>query len=151
MTATNPATEVEDEAILRRLLDADLSSLGFDNAEVRATLLRLQERLPADEPDSAPGFLTTTQAARQLGVQSSNTIKNWARSGYLRGVRRGGRLLIPTSEIARIRDADHVERVRRTEQLLDASVALGDDDIPEATLRDLAENRPGILPWHRTK
>ena len=151
MTVTNPVTEVADEAILQRLLEADLSSLGFDNAEVRATLLRLQERLPADEPDSEREFLTTTQAARQLGVQSSNTVKNWVQSGYLRGVRRGGRLLIPTSEIARIRDADRVERVRRTEQLLDASAALGDDDIPEATLRDLTENRPGTLPWQRTK
>ena len=91
------------------------------------------------------------EAARQLGVQSSNTIKNWVQSGYLRGVRRGGRLLIPIDEIARIRDADRVECVRRTESLLDASAALGGDDIPEELLRELAENRPGSLPWQRAK
>jgi excisionase family DNA binding protein len=150
MAAKQVLTE-DDEATLHRLLEADLSPAGLDTEAVHALVRRLQAQ--ARQGTAAPPterLFTTTQAAQLLGIQSSNTIKNWVRSGYLHGVRRGSRTLIPASEIARIRDTDRVQRVRRTAQLLDASAALGGEDgMTEEMLRELSADRPGRLPWQR--
>lgn len=140
----------DDEATLHQLLEADLSPAGLDTDAVRALVRRLQAQAQQADDRNAERLLTTTRAAQLLGIQSSNTIKNRVRSGYLHGVRRGSRTLIPASEIARIRDADRVRRVRQTEALLDASAALGsEDDMTEEMLRRLSDERPGALPWQR--
>ena len=47
-------------------------------------------------------LLTVSQAAEALSA-SSQTIRNWIRSGRLRGVRIGNRFLIPHAEIERMR------------------------------------------------
>src|SRR5438270_6931391 len=47
-------------------------------------------------------LLTVSQAAEALSA-STQTIRNWIRSGRLRGVRIGNRFLIPHGEIERMR------------------------------------------------
>jgi excisionase family DNA binding protein len=151
--ATKPLLTDEEEAILHQLLETDLSPAGLDTRAVREVVRRLRTQVQQQNDTSPPErLLTTTQAAQLLGIQSSNTIKNWVRSGYLNGVRRGSRILIPASEIARIREEDPVRRVRHTELLLDASAALGsEDDMTEGQLHELSAERPGTLPWQRAR
>jgi excisionase family DNA binding protein len=50
----------------------------------------------------APELLTVSQAAEALSA-TSQTIRNWIRSGRLRAVRIGNRFLIPTEEVERMR------------------------------------------------
>ena len=66
------------------MLDAAL------HAEVTEALRKagradLAARLPAVAAD---GMVTTTQAARLLGVASPNTVKNWLAGGHFPGARR---------------------------------------------------------------
>jgi excisionase family DNA binding protein len=153
MTIKQVLTE-DDEAILHQLLETDLSPAGLDTEAVRGLVKRLQTQQVEQGKDVIPAdrLLTTTQAAQLLGIQSSNTIKNWVRSGYLNGVRRGARTLIPASEVARIREEDRVRRVRHTELLLDASAALGSEDsMTDEMLREISAERPGTPPWQRTR
>jgi excisionase family DNA binding protein len=46
-------------------------------------------------------LITVSQAAEALSA-STQTIRNWIRSGQLRGVRVGNRFLVPQGEIARM-------------------------------------------------
>ncbi|MGZ6616908.1 MAG: helix-turn-helix domain-containing protein [Solirubrobacteraceae bacterium] len=50
----------------------------------------------------APELLTVSQAAEALSA-TSQTIRNWIRSGRLPAVRIGNRFLIPPEEVARLR------------------------------------------------
>ena len=50
----------------------------------------------------APELLTVSQAAEALSA-TSQTIRNWIRSGRLPAVRIGNRFLIPPDEVARLR------------------------------------------------
>ena len=47
-------------------------------------------------------LLTASQAAEALSA-TSQTIRNWIRSGQLQAVRIGNRFLIPSSEVGRMR------------------------------------------------
>lgn len=97
----------------------------------------------------AERLLTTTEAARLLGVRSINTIKSWCRTGYITGVTHGSRTLIPMSEIERIQDSDRVRSLRTAERLHDESSELGGDEMTQEELDALDAGRPGTLPWLR--
>ena len=98
----------------------------------------------------ADRLLTTTDAARLLGIRSPNTILAWCRTGYLRGVKRGGRTMIPLSEVERITDGAPLRAVKAAETLHDLASALGGDEgLSEAEMEQLHATRPGRLPWER--
>src|SRR5579872_3521292 len=88
------------------LLQARRAAAGGDMAE---TLRQLDKALESIKTDR---LLTSTEAARLLGIRSPNTILGWCRTGYLHGVTRGSRTMIPLSEVARIQQSDQVHMVR---------------------------------------
>jgi hypothetical protein len=115
-----------------------------DTARAVARLDQIIEGLGSEQ------LLTTTEAARLLGVRSPNTVKLWCRTGYLHGVRRGGRTMLPLSEIERIQESDQVRAVRASDQLHNAIDEFGvAEGLTDDELADLAAARPGKNPWER--
>ncbi len=95
-------------------------------------------------------FLTTTEAARALGIRSVNTIKLWVKTGYLKGRKMGGRTLIPQSEVERLEDDERVRAMRAIGRLHEESSDLGrDEGMTPEELWNLSEGRPGTLPWKK--
>ena len=106
--------EIADE--MRRLADA--ASEAHGDVELQQLLEVIQRRRVR-----APSiWVRSTEAAEMLGV-SRNTVKKWARTGYLRGARQDpdGWWHIPRAS---------VERVAAAERLMDAVPDLGDDALP---------------------
>ena len=97
-----------------------------------------------------PALLTTAEAAEALGVRSVNTIKLWVKTGYIHGVKRGSRTLIPASEIERIESDDRVKAMRVVDRLHEESSDLGTEDgLTDEQMLDLITGRPGTPPWRR--
>ncbi len=97
-----------------------------------------------------PALLTTAEAAEALGVRSVNTIKLWVKTGYIHGVKRGSRTLIPASEIERIESDDRVKAMRVVDRLHEESSDLGaEDGLTDEQMLDLIAGRPGTPPWRR--
>jgi excisionase family DNA binding protein len=122
MTLANRSRTVDAE--LRTALD-DVRELDVELGERLAALIEERERSRDSD------YLTSTQAAEALGV-SRNTVKKWARLGYLADSYRtdGGHVRIPRRE---------VERVARLEHLIVASPE------PTGPAPQPEENSP--LPW----
>ncbi len=118
---------------------------GGDMAE---TVRQLDEVLTHIEPDR---LLTSTEAAHLLGIRSPNTVLMWCRTGYLHGVKRGGRTLIPLSEVERIKkDGDKVRLDQALDRLHDEAEDFGSPrGMTEEEMEILHQSRPGILPWER--
>lgn len=127
------------------LLQARQAAQEGDLTETMRQLDRALERI---EPDH---LLTSAEAARLLGVRSPNTILGWCRTGYLRGVKRGGRTLVPLSEVERIQEGDQVRLIQALDALHDQTVELGSDEgMTDEEMELLHQTRPGTLPWERT-
>lgn len=124
-----------------------LETAAVTDANVTAAAEKLRGVLRAAE---AHNLLTTAEAAAALGVRSINTVKRWVKTGYIHGVQRNERTLIPMSEILRIHDDDRV-RTQRALSTLQKEVADfgGQDDLTEEELAGLRAGRPGRLPWQR--
>lgn len=90
-----------------------------------ATLIEERDRSRDTE------YLTSTEAAEALGV-SRNTVKKWARLGYLHGAYRtdGGHVRIPRRE---------VDRVARLEGLM--------AETPEPTGPAPQPDETAVAPW----
>lgn len=108
------ASEVADE--IRHLADAART----EHREIE--LSQILGLLSADRGQAESPWMRSTEAAERLGV-SRNTVKKWARTGYLRGARQDpdGWWRIPRASV------EHVAHV-------------------EATLDDAPEVE-GPLPW----
>lgn len=126
------------------LAQARQAAVGGNLAE---TVRQLDKALEQIKPDR---LLTSGEAASMLGVRSPNTILGWCRTGYIHGVTRGGRTMIPLSEVERIQDGDRVRTMRALDELHDQTAELGSDEgLTEEELEMLHETRPGTLPWER--
>ena len=122
-----------------------LEATAMADANVKAAADKLRRAL--HEAD-AHNLLTTAEAAAALGIRSINTVKRWVKTGYLHGVQRNGRIMIPVSEIARIRDDDRV-REQRAASLSQDEIADFGRELTDAELRALKAGRPGRPPWER--
>ena len=122
MTLANRPRTVDDE--LRTALD-DVRALDPALGDRVATLIDERDRSRDTE------YLTSTEAAEALGV-SRNTVKKWARLGYLHYAYRtdGGHVRIPRRE---------VDRVARLERLM--------SETPEPTGPSPEADETAALPW----
>lgn len=92
-------------------------------------------------------LLTTTEAARLLGIRSVNTLKSLVRTERLQTVFHGNRMMIPLAEIERIQQSERVRGIRASDRMHDATAELGGGDLSEGALADLEAGRPGRLLW----
>jgi len=77
-------------------------------------------------------------------VRSINTVKLWHCNGFLSGVQRGNRTMIPLAEIERVR------AIRAADRLHDASSEFGvPEGLSNEEMQRLSAARPGRLPWQR--
>jgi len=130
-------------------LRADLLHIreAAQGGDMIETVRQLDKVLSHIEPDH---LLTSTEAAHLLGVRSPNTVLLWCRTGYLHGVKRGGRTLVPLSEVERIKDGDKVRLDRALDRLHDEAEDFGSPrDMTEDEMEMLHQARPGTLPWAR--
>ena len=110
----------------------------------------LQELDHAVASLDADQLLTTTEAARLLGIRAPNTLLAWCRTGYITGVKRGGRTMISLAEIERIKDGNPVHAIRAADQLHDRAAELGSDEgLSDEEMEQFHLARPGSLPWER--
>ena len=92
-----------------RLLAQNLRQEGrVEDAEVVDELVQSVEKQAARSQ-----YATTGEVAQRLGV-SRQTVVNWIKRGFLPGVKLGGRLVVPTTEMAR------VEEIARLLDIVDA-------------------------------
>ncbi len=80
----------------------------LEDAEVVDTLVSSVEKQA-----TRPPYATTGEVAQLLGV-SRQTVVNWIKRGFVSGIKLGGRLVVPTSELAR------AEEVARLLEIADA-------------------------------
>jgi excisionase family DNA binding protein len=133
----------------RRDLQRSLDVLSeSSDAQVRETAEHIRVMLRSAEQQ--PRLLTTAEAAAALGVRSVNTIKLWVKTGYLTGIRRGERTLIPASEIERVEADDRVRAMRVVDQLHEETKDSGTEEgLTPEQMRDLIAERPGKPPWNQ--
>jgi hypothetical protein len=95
-------------------------------------------------------LLTTTEAAEVLGIRSVNTLKALVRVEGIQTVLHGNRMMIPLSELERIRDSARVRGIRAADRAHDTAEALGaPDGLTQDEMDALSAGRPGAPPWQR--
>jgi hypothetical protein len=93
-------------------------------------------------------LLTTTEAARALGIRSVNTLKVLLRLEGVGAVRHGNRTMIPLAEVERLRDTVRVRQIQALDRAHDEIEELGGPEgLSEAELDELETGRPGRPPW----
>ena len=143
------ATAAQLEGELKNLSE-ELEERGAPDLARKVNKIAEIVHQQAEPPQGDPGnVMTTGEAARALGVRSINTIKRWAVEGLLDGVRRGGRLMVLTDSVERMKNSPTVARQKAVETRIEASLApfdAGNEDIPPLTA-----TRTGRKPWEKNR
>ena len=101
---------------------------------------------------AAHRLLTTTEAAQVLGIRSVNTLKALVRVEGIQTVMHGNRMMIPLSEVERIRESARVRGIRAADRAHDAADALGAlEALTQDEMDALSAGRPGTPPWQRDR
>lgn len=109
-----------------------------------------EQLLVATKEIGAGRMLTTTEAADLLGIRSKNTVKAMARRGQIDAAQRGGRFLIPMTEIIRLQGEPMIHDLQRIEGDYARMAFPGSDDpVSDEEMESLEEGHPGTLPWRR--
>jgi excisionase family DNA binding protein len=126
---------------LEEVRDSLLLAGDADSVKKLTTVLRRLRMEPAKDGD----LLTTSEAARALGVRSINTVKRWAREGLLDGRHIGGRVKVTRESVDKLLGTPFVEGQQKFERDLRAALEPfdpGDDD-----LTDMSAALAGRKPW----
>lgn len=117
----------------------------LEHGQTAAALSRIEAALK--ELDSGQ-LLTTTEAAKLLGIRSVNTLKLWLQTENVATVQRGNRTMIPVTEVERLQQSERGRRLRASDRAHDASEQLGDPrGLSKRQFVELEAARPGTLPW----
>lgn len=131
-------------------------------ADLREELMNARRQIEEGHPDRAierieraleelnTPLLTTTEAKEWLGLGSVNTLKMLVRKAGLQFEMHGNRMMVPRSELERLRDSSLLRGIRAADRLHDRSAELGvSDDLSDHDLQELEASRPGSLPWRK--
>ena len=117
-------------------------------AEIPAVVARARAELHDDE-----ALVTTTQAAKLLGIGSINTVKAMVRGGEIREVRKvGNRTMIPLREIKRLQHTPLVHDLQAITMALSTGAPSGEAEetpMSQEQMDILEAGRPGTHPWQR--
>lgn len=93
-------------------------------------------------------LLTTSEAARLLGIRSVNTLKLLVRRLGMPYEMHGNRMMLALSTLESLQQSVELRGIQASDRAHDEIQALDTEDaLPEAALEDLARARPGRLPW----
>lgn len=98
-----------------------------------------------DEKAAEPPLMTTGAAARELGINSVNTIKRWTSQGLLEGFRRGGRVLVSRSSVEKLKSSKSLSEQVAFE--CELAEALDPFDVADEPAPDLSATWDGRKPW----
>lgn len=117
-------------------------------AEIPAVVARARVELLDDD-----ALVTTTQAARLLGIGSINTVKAMVRGGEIAQHRKvGNRTMIPLREIKRLQATPLVRDLQAIATALSAGAPPGEDEetpMSQEQMDILEAGRPGPPPWRQ--
>jgi excisionase family DNA binding protein len=93
-------------------------------------------------------LLTTSEAARLLGIRSVNTLKALVMRTGIPYQRVGNRMMLPLAAVEQLKESTLMRGLRASEALHDSIEALGPaEGLSADEMRDLEAARPGRLPW----
>ena len=135
-----------------------LAELRDELQEVRSLLVAGETAAAAMRLDTAlqqlatHRLLTTSEAAEVLGIRSVNTLKALVRIEGIETVMHGNRMMIPLSEVERIRESARVRGIHAADRAHDAAENLGaKEGLTQEEMDALSAGRPGTPPWrHET-
>ncbi len=94
-------------------------------------------------------LLTTTEAAELLGIRSVNTLKLLVRRLGIPYQMHGNRMMLPLAEIERMQHDELVRGIRASDRAHETvEEPEQSSQMSAEELDDLAQARPGQLPWH---
>ncbi|MGI8687153.1 MAG: helix-turn-helix domain-containing protein [Thermomicrobiales bacterium] len=134
---------------IERLLD-EIGRLADEDRtkEIKVVVARAREEIVDDDT-----LVTTTQAAKLLGINSINTVKSMVKRGDITGIRKvGNRTMIPLGEIKRLQDTSVVRDLRAIADAMTLGALPDEDDgtrMSQEQMDILEAGRPGTLPWKK--
>ncbi len=131
------------------VLDAIDQLLAENRAEeIAAVVARARAELLDDD-----ALVTTTQAAKFLGIGSINTVKAMVRGGEITAARKvGNRTMIPLREIKRLQATPLIRDLHAIATTLSAGAPPREDEetpMSQEGMDILEAGRPDLPPWQR--
>ena len=136
-------------ATIERLLDKiDRLADEERTKEIKEIVAHARSEIVGDDT-----LVTTTQAAKLLGIGSINTIKSMVKHGEITGARKvGNRTMIPLGEIKRLQNTDVVRDLRAIADAMTHGALPNEDEdtrMSQEQMDILEAGRPGRLPWKK--